>query len=142
MEFHNMQISNYQYLTNVFQNLQKKLGTTENSSKFGIESMKTNILLWGLFMSSAMNYTENLEVHNTNFEEIKSLFGITQRLISEHSDEIFNVKSIESASPSWTRSTLSHDQVIRWTKAKVHVYSDSVLCVGKMYEHKEANRRW
>ena len=60
MEFHNMQISNYQYLTKVFQ---KKLGTTENSSKFGIESMKTNILLWGLFMSSAMNYTENLEVH-------------------------------------------------------------------------------
>ena len=30
-----------------------------------------------------------------------------------------NVETIESASPSWTRSTLAHDQVIRWTKAKV-----------------------
>ena len=27
-----------------------------------------------------------------------------------------------------------HDQVIKWTKAKVHVFSDSVLCVEKMQE--------
>ena len=30
-------------------------------------------------------------------------------------------------------------QVIKCAKAKVHVCSDSVLCVGKMYEHTEAN---
>ena len=53
-----------------------------------------------------------------------------------------NVHTIESTSLSWTRSTVSHDQVIRWTQAQVRVYSDSVLCLGKMYEHKEANRRW
>ena len=62
----------------------------------------------GLFLTSAMeaaihlgpNYNENLEVYtNTNSEEIQSLFGITQRVISEHSEEIFNVKPIESASP-------------------------------------------
>ena len=39
--------------------------------------------------------------------------------------------------PSWTRSTLAHDQVIKWTKAKVHVYSDSVLCLRKMQEHQQ-----
>ena len=56
-------------------------------------------------MSSAMkaaihlgpNYTKNLEVYkNTNFEEIQSLFGITQKLISDHSEDILNVKRIES----------------------------------------------
>ena len=36
---------------------------------------------------------------------------------------------------------LSHDQVIRWTKATVFVYSDSVLCLRKMLDHSEANRR-
>ena len=32
--------------------------------------------------------------------------------------------------------------VINWTKAKVHVYSDSVSCLGKMYEHTEAHVIW
>ena len=35
-----------------------------------------------------------------------------------------------------------HDKVIKWTKAKVHVYSNWVLCLGKMQEHSEANARW
>ena len=29
--------------------------------------------------------------------------------------------------------TLCHDQAIRCAKAKVHVYSESVLCLGKMH---------
>ena len=32
--------------------------------------------------------------------------------------------------------------MITWTKAKVHVYSDSVSWLGKMQEHSEANKRW
>ena len=44
MEFRNVQISDHQQLRKVFQNLQKRLGTTENSSTFGIEAMKTNVL--------------------------------------------------------------------------------------------------
>ena len=59
------------------------------------------------------NYLANLEVYkNTNFEEIQSLFNITQKLIQEHSEEILKVNTIESASPSWTRSVVSHDQVV------------------------------
>ena len=45
--------------------------------------------------------------------------------------EILNVKMTECASLSWTRSSLAHDQAIKWSKAKVRVYSDSVLCLGK-----------
>ena len=59
------------------------------------------------------NYLANLEIYkHTNFEEIQSLFKITQKLILEHSEEILNVHTIHSSSPSWTRSVLSHDQVI------------------------------
>ena len=64
------------------------------------------------------------------------------KLILEHSEEILNVKPLESSSPSWTRSVLSHDQAIKWTQAKVRVYSDSVLCVGQMKESEEAITRW
>ena len=42
--------------------------------------------------------------------------------------------TIESTSSSWTRSTLTHHQVIQRTKAKVRVYSDSVLCLGMLTE--------
>ena len=37
---------------------------------------------------------------------------------------------------------ISHDQVTKWAKAKVLVYSDSVLCLGKIQDRSEANRRW
>ena len=94
----------------------------------------------GLYMSSSMkavirlgpNCTENLEVYkNMNFNETQNLFNITQKL--EHS---------EVMKKTWRRSTFSHDQVIKWTKAKVRIYSDSVLCVGEMSFHKEAITRW
>ena len=43
-------------------------------------------------------------------------------LTAKHSEEILNVKPIESTAPSWMRSALSHDQVIKWTKAKVRIF--------------------
>ena len=48
------------------------------------------------------NCLANLEVYkNTNFEEIQSLFNITQKLMLEHSEEILNVNTIHCTSPSW-----------------------------------------
>ena len=38
--------------------------------------------------------------------------------------------------------TLAHDQVKRWSKAKVRVYSHSVLCLGKTPSGEEAKTRW
>ena len=75
------------------------------------------------FMKAAIhlgpNYLANLEISkNTNFEEIQNLFNITQKLILEHSEEILNVPTMHSTSPSWTRSVLSHDHLILWTKGK------------------------
>ena len=74
---------------------------------------------------------------DTNFEELQNLFDITQKLVHKQG-EILNVKMIEGASPSWTRSSLAHDQAIMWSKAKVRV---SVLCLGKITYLAEANRR-
>ena len=38
--------------------------------------------------------------------------------------------------------TLCHDQAIRWAKAKVHVSSDSVLCLGRISHPSEAKNKW
>ena len=89
-EFQNMKYTNHQYMTKVFRFVQKKLGITAGYSTFSMEALNTNVLIWGTFMCSSKkaaihlrpNYLANLEVYkNTNFEEIQSLFNITQKLI-------------------------------------------------------------
>ena len=52
------------------------------------------------------------------------------------------MKTIECTSASWSRSSPAHDQAINWSKATVRVYSDSILCLGKISDPAEANRRW
>ena len=52
------------------------------------------------------------------------------------------MKTIDSGTWRWTRSTLTHDQVKHWSKPKVRVYSDSVLCRWKVSSQAEAKTRW
>ena len=146
LDYHNMQISGNQYLEKVSKNLRQKLKLSEDAP---ILNEKTNVLIWWLFVSTTMNasvgpnYNDNLFAYgNTNFEELKTLFDTTQRLILNHEFEIPIVSTIVWTFSPWMRSTLLHDKVIKWAKAKVHVYWDAVLCRGKMYEHPEANARW
>ena len=88
------------------------------------------------------NGVEILEVYkDTNFEELKNLFDVTQRLIWEHEIEILIVSTIDWKASSWMISMLVHDQVIKWTKANVHVHSDSVVSFGKMQDHSGANQK-
>ena len=76
----------------------------------------------GLFMSSSMkaavhlghNYAENNRIFmNVYVEAIKYLFSIVQRLVMENSDEILNVKAIDSNDPSCAKVKKSHPQVIK-----------------------------
>ena len=131
--------------------LQEPVPKDESRRRGTNTRLEDNVLIWGLFLSTTMkaavhlgpHYTAFLQVYkNTNFEEHQNLFDITQRFILDHHAEILNAAPIDWTAPPWTRCTLTHDQVITRTKAKVHVYSDSVLCLGKIQEHSEANQRW
>ena len=78
-----------------------------------------------------------------NFEQIGNSFTVTENLVFENSTEMLNVKTIDCRSLCWTRSTLAHDQVKIWSKAKVRVYSASVLCLGRMSSsNTEENAKW
>ena len=96
------------------------------------------------FIHLGPNCTNNLEVHKKTrtSRKFRICSKSNRNRVWEHSEEILNVKIVESASLSWTRSVLCHDQLIQWTKARVCVYSDSVLCLGKMSFHKEAITSW
>ena len=49
--------------------------------------------------------------------------------------EIFRISTIEWNTIPWMRTNLLHDRAIKLSKAKVHVYYDSVLFLGKIHEH-------
>ena len=146
-----MKITDYSYLSKVIMFLPQKLGVQKLCETFGIQASKTNIMMWGLCMSWSLraaihlglHYEENLETNKLmNFEQIQSSFNITKKLVMENSQAILIVRTIDTGSSCWTRSTLAYDQVKRWSKARVRVYSDSVSFLGKMSSQAEAKTRW
>ena len=81
----------------------KQVNLAEDAPVIGIDALKTNVLIWGFFVSTTMKVaihlghilTENVEMYkNTNFEEL------TQKMVLHHQMEILNVKTIEWTSLS------------------------------------------
>ena len=61
----------------------------------------------------------------------------------EQSDEIFVVTPITWEDSSWKRlSLVGGEKVISLSHSKVYVFSDSVLCFGKMIENPQSNYAW
>ena len=81
------------------------------------------------------NYSENLHSINTwNNLTMKQMFDMSEKLKVGKSDEIYGVLPI-----NWELSLVSDEEVISLSHAKVYVFSDSVLCLGKMHQNPESN---
>ena len=59
------------------------------------------------------------------------LFNETGKLISKEK-EITGVSTLDFQDATWMSTSLLCEKAYRITNAKVHVFSDSVLCVGKI----------
>ena len=71
------------------------------------------------------------------------MFDISEKFIVEQSDEIFGVSQISWENYPWKHLSLVNDEeVISLSHAKVYVFSDSVLCLGKMNENPQSNTVW
>ena len=58
-------------------------------------------------------------------------------------EEIHGLDKILYGKNSWTRLSLIHDEVvINLQSTKIYVFSDSVLCFGKVLQHPECNEAW
>ena len=97
-----------------------------------------------VFCITSIYYSANLHsIKNTKDPTMKQLFDISEKLVSEQSDAIYGVKTINLESSSWKYlSLIGDEQVISLQRTKVYVFSDSVLCLGKIFENPESNDAW
>ena len=71
---------------------------------------------------------------------MKQMFDISEKLITEQSDEIYGVNTINWGDSAWKHlSLIGGEEVVSLSRAKVYVFSDSVLCLGKMSENPLSN---
>ena len=81
-------------------------------------------------------------IMNSTDLTLKKMFDITLKLVSEQ-EEINNVDKIHWERKSWKHLSLIGDEtVINLQRAKVYVFSDSVLCLGRIHQHPESNEAW
>ena len=115
------------------------------------EEGEEHSIIWGRFMAVTMNsatymvknFQDNQNsIVNTTDLTLKKMFDISANLVGEQ-DEISNVDTIHWEKHSWKYMSLIGDEtIINLQRAKVYVFSDSVLCLGKIHQHPKANESW
>ena len=108
-------------------------------------------IIWCMFMSVTMesavfmgkNFQNNQNsIVNTVDLTLKQLFDISAKLVAEQ-DEISGLEKIGWEKHSWKQLSLIGDEtVINLQRTKVYVFSDSVLCFGKVHQHPVSNEAW
>ena len=79
-------------------------------------------------------------IMNSRDLTLKHMLNITLKKLVSEQDEISNVDKIYWKNHSWKQLSLIGDEtVINLQRAKVYVFSDSVLCLGRIHQHPESN---
>ena len=89
------------------------------------------------------NYLNNCQlIANTKDLTLKQIFDLSARLVSEQ-DELSGLETIGWENHEWKYLSLIGDErVINLQRTKVYVFSDSVLCLGKIFETPQSNYAW
>ena len=108
-------------------------------------------MIWGMFMAVTLesavfmrkNYQNNCHsIANTTDLTLKEMFDISTKLVSEQ-DEIPGLETIGWKNHSWKYLSLIGDErIINLQRTTVYVFSDSVLCLGKILQNPESNDSW
>ena len=115
------------------------------------ESGDEHSIIWGMFMATTINAatfmgknfsTIQSVVKNHESLTLQQMFDVTAQLVNNQ-EEINGLDKILWGKNSWTRLSLIDDEiVINLQRTKVYVFSDSVLCFGKVLQHPESNEAW
>ena len=115
------------------------------------DSGEEHSIIWGMFMAATLNAATFMRknfmdiqnsIMNSRDLTLKHMFDITSKLVSEQ-DEINNLDNIQWRKNSWKQLSLIGDEtVINLQRTKVYVFSNSVLCVGKILQHPDSNEAW
>ena len=108
------------------------------------ESGEEHSIIWGMFMTTTSNAATFMGKNFSTFQSVvkncgdltlKQMFDVTAQLVNNQ-DEINGLDKIQWEKYSWTRLSLIGDEtVISLQRAKVYVFSDSVLCLGRILQH-------
>ena len=94
-----------------------------------------------VFMRKNFQNNQN-SIANTAGLTLKQMFDISAKLVAEQ-DEITNLETIGWEKHSWKHVSLIGDErIINLQRAKVYVFSDSVLCLGKIHQNPESNEAY
>ena len=115
------------------------------------DSGEEHSIIWEMFMAATMNAATHMGKNFMDFQNsiknsrdltLKQMFDITAKLVGEQ-EEINNMDNIHWGKNSWRQLSLIGDEtVINLQRTKVFVFSDSVLCLGKIDQHLEPNEAW
>ena len=85
-----------------------------------------------------------IQIFIMNFEDLilKQMFDVTAQLVNDQ-QEIQGLDKIHWVKNSWRRLSLIGDEtVINLQSTKIYVFSDSVLCLGRILQHRDSNEAW
>ena len=115
------------------------------------EDEEKHSIIWGMFMTVTMesagfmgkNYLNGCQsIENITDPAPKQMFDVSTRLVSEQ-DEISGLETAGWENHSWKYLSLIGDErVINLQRTKVYVFSDSVLCLGRIHQNPESNKAW
>ena len=125
----------------------------DQSSKDAAQDSNKHSLIWRMFVSSTLeasvfmgkNFSEILHSIKVRGKDLtmKQMFDISEKLLTEQSDDIYEVNTINWCDSAWKHlSLIGGEEVVSLSRAKVHVFSDSVLCLGKISENPLSNMVW
>ena len=108
-------------------------------------------IIWRMFMAATMkaatfmgkNFStiQNL-IKNSEDLTLKQMFDVTAQLVNDQ-EEIHGLDRIQWEKNSWKRLSLIGDEtVINLQSTKVYVFSDSVLCLGRILQYPDSNEAW
>ena len=105
------------------------------------EDCTEHSIIWGMFMATTLNAVTFMGKNYSTMQNVvqKQMFDITAQTI-HNEEEIYCLDKVVYQKNSWTRLSLINDPVIiSLQSTKVYVFSDSVLCLGKVLQHPECN---
>ena len=115
------------------------------------EDCTEHSIIWGMFMATTLNAatfmgknfsTMRNVVQNGEKITLKQMFDVTATTIN-NDEEVYCLDKIEYQRNTWTKLSLINDPVVIGLQStKVYVFSDSVLCLGKVLQHPECNQAW
>ena len=141
-----LSVESRSFLNRVNDQVRKRQKRISNVAEDGEE----HSMIWTMFMTVIMesavfmgkNYQNNFHsIVNTTDLTFKHMFDMSTRMVSEQ-DEISGLETIDCENYSWKYLSLIGDErIINLQRTKVYVFSDSVLCLGKIHQNPSTRER-